>query len=179
MNERAPRYQLPLASLAALVAGDFEGISETEGANRGPAVEWFQKLGNINPGSPWCAAYVNGCAEVAAAIKNVRSPLERVPHQGYVEAYHRLGLAEGWVVPASEVGVGDLFLLYDDDRPDPVYGGRGRHVHIGFVRRPPHDGWEYETLEGNTNEDGSPEGIGVFRRTRPVDDDVTFLRWAP
>jgi len=48
-------------------------------------------------------------------------------------------------------------------------------THTGFVSAV--RGNVFETIEGNTNIGGSPEGFGVFRRTRPITRDYQFVRW--
>lgn len=159
---------LPLATLALHEARDFIGLEEVGGDNRGPTVEWFQKLGRIDAGLPWCAAFVNGAAEIAAAKKNVRSPLEAIDLQGYVQSYADWALEEDRLVGPDGVGIGDLFCLYHE--------GLERYAHIGFVHRPPHRG-VFTTCEGNAGDRGERKGYKVAARERDVTDGTIFIRW--
>lgn len=161
------RRSLPLATLALKEARDFIGLEE-QGQNRGPTVEWLQKLGTISPGDPWCAAFVNGAAEIAAAKKNMRSPLEQVALQGYVQSYVDWGEAARRTVEPDNVGLGDLFCLY--------HGGKERYAHMGFVHRPPHGGI-FTTCEANTGDQGEREGYKVAARERDVTEGTLFIAW--
>ena len=54
---------------------------------------------------------------------------------------------------------GDIFLLMDADGP---YGAH----HTGLVTGATEG--QVQTIEGNTNDDGSDDGIGVFIRSRKI-----------
>ena len=161
------RSLLPLPVAALAVAHDFVGLREIGGDNRGPGVEWILRAAGLSPGAPWCAAYVNRAVEVACAIHNVVSPLESVPLQGYVQSYYEHGVENGWLAPFTRVIPGDLFLVYSQTK--------GRYAHIGFVDRLVNG--TIHTVEGNTNDDGSREGYGVFTRERPLSERIIFLHW--
>jgi hypothetical protein len=72
---------------------------------------------------------------------------------------------------------GVQILLHDDALNDPskvkpgmifAISTGGGYGHVGFVAQV--IGNRLETIEGNTNDGGSREGIGVFRRTgRTID----------
>lgn len=161
------RKYLPLELATLSEAIDFIGIKEVGGDNLGPAVEFFQKLGEIDKKRPWCAAFDNGCAEIAAAKKNVRSPLEYVPLQGYVQSYFEHAVSADWIVSPEDTSPGCLFLLY--------FPSLERHAHMGFVRSLSEDG--FMTVEGNSNDDGSREGREVVSKFRPFNDRTVFLHW--
>jgi hypothetical protein len=170
MPAHSPRSQLPLHLAALSYAHDFVGVTEV-GDNRGPAVEFFQRAAGIPPGSAWCAAVVNACAELGAAIRNQEaSPLEKVPLQGYVPSYWQYGVLHGWDVEWPDVAAGDLFLLWNNSL--------GRYAHMGFVDavRPLVN--RYTTVEGNTNLAGGREGLVMARRERRAGSRSRFLRWA-
>jgi hypothetical protein len=145
---------------------DFIGVDEPDGDNRGPAVEWLLKGANLNPGEPWCAAFVNRCAEIACAKKNVRSPLERVPLQGYVQSYYQYAAEDGWLT--TDPAPGDLFLIW--------HRAKNRYAHMGVVAFAYSDG-RFDTVEGNSNSVGSREGIEVAANTRiaGVGDQIKFV----
>jgi hypothetical protein len=61
---------------------------------------------------------------------------------------------------------GDLFILLNADR----------HAHhMGFVTATNPES-EFETIEGNTNQGGSVNGDGVYRRTRTAGPRTVFVR---
>jgi hypothetical protein len=156
---------------ALMYALDFLHVVEVGGDNRGPGVEFFQRSANLNPGSPWCAAFVNACAEMAAAVINKeRSPLEKVELQGYVPSYYQWAKKLDLLVPFEEIIPGDLFLLW--------FESKDRHAHIGFIDRVDLDEDRYGTIEGNTDDKASREGIKVARRIRTPRKGDVFVRWA-
>jgi len=157
------RALLPIRDVFLEEAEDYLGIREQGGDNRGPAVEFFQKLGEIRPGQPWCAAYVNACAEIACSKKNLVSPLEAIRLEGYVQAYYEYAVAQNWLVDRPQAG--DLFMVW--------HGGTiNRYAHIGIVAAATDEG--ILSLEGNSNDDGSRNGIGVFQNLRAYSPRIVF-----
>lgn len=155
-----------LRGAALAVALEMLGVQEQGGSNRGRQVEAFQRAAGIRPGDPWCAAFVNWCAERAAERLGVRSPLERVPLQGYVPSYVDTFPA----VTLDNALPGDLFAVWSP--------ARMRYAHIGFVRGVLGRGWNLSTVEGNTNEAGGREGDRVLSRVRDGHPSrVVVLRW--
>jgi hypothetical protein len=112
---------------------------------------------------------VNGCVHTGCAKKNVPSPLEKIPRQGFVQDYVDWARDEDRIVPAHQVEPGDLFALH--------FESRGRFAHIGFVYDVPRDGY-YSTVEGNTDDEASREGVKVSARERDVTDGTVFIRWS-
>jgi hypothetical protein len=156
-----------LPSAAASLALLQEGTREV-GENWGPKVQAFLAAANVHTPNPWCAAFVNWCAEQEAAKLGVKSPLELVPNQAYVQSYVDYGKAHGWVIPTKDAKAGDLICFF--------HKSEGRYAHIGFVT-----GWkdgQIMTIEGNTNDEGSREGYEVAKRLRTVTSGVLILRWA-
>ena len=172
MNVGSPRQLLTLREAALMYALDFEHVVEVGGDNRGPAVELFQRAAGLIIGSPWCAAFVNACAELGAAVINQgRSPLEEVELQGFVPSYFQWAKKHDLLVPFEAMIPGDLFLLW--------FGGeKQRHAHIGFVDRVDLDVDGYGTIEGNTDDRASREGIKVAKRIRKPKKGDVFVRWA-
>ncbi len=144
------------------IAGDELGVLEVPpGSNRGPRVnEYLRVVGlDATAGSfPWCAAFVYWCFEQAAHGLGRPNPVVRTA--GVLEHWRRaahksvprLAAAEATADPAR-VRPGMIFV-------QDFGGGAG---HTGLVESV--QGGRLVTLEGNTNDDGSREGIGVFRRT--------------
>lgn len=166
------RRLLTLREAALSYAHDFAHVRE-EGSNRGTAVEFFLRCANVDPGAPWCAAFVNACAELGAAIRDKEpSPLEQVKRQAFVADYVTWAKEHGRTVRPLEMEPGDIFCLWNRSKL--------RHAHMGFVdwvnpeRTGPQD---FKTIEGNSDEAGRREGVRVVaRRRKPRIEDV-FIRW--
>ena len=143
------------------------GVHETS-ENWGPEVKEFLAAANVKSPAPWCAGFVNFCAQKEAEKLGLVSPLEAVALQAYVQSYADYGKKHGWVVQAKDAQPGDLFLLY--------YDSLHRYGHIGYVTEM--KGRFFSTVEGNTNAAGSREGTLVAKKNRPVSANVLFLRWS-
>lgn len=163
------RALLPFNLCTLSYARDYIGIEEVGGDNKGPAVEIFQRSADIPAGAPWCAAFVNFCAEMASALKNEWSPLEQIKREGYVQDYYTWAVAREKIVEWDQAAPGDLFLL--------MFPAKKRYAHIGFVDMMDLDRMEFSTIEGNTNETGGREGYLVAARIRPITDKIRFVRW--
>ncbi|MFI9240806.1 peptidoglycan-binding protein [Streptomyces sp. NPDC053079] len=103
-----------------------------------PALEWAQ-------GEPWCSTFVTWCFQEAGAAD---------------------------LVPVTASCAEGVEWFQDQDRYTdyPVIGGvvyfsPGGGSHTGIVIAYTDD--EITTVEGNTNDDGSSEGDGVYLKTRP------------
>ena len=137
------------------------GVRERTGNNDGAQVEDYLRYVELRKGNPWCAAFV--CWVFGkAGIANPRSgwspnlfPAKNIIWQRSQSAALRTGTAERRTcVPAR----GDVFGIWFPDKR--------RIAHVGFV-----DQWDDSwvvTVEGNTNEAGSREGDGVYRKRRLV-----------
>lgn len=147
----------------------FVGVRETS-PNWGPEVSTFLHAAGVDSPAPWCCAFVNYCAEMAAREVGVTSPLESVRYQASVQSCVDYGRAHGWQVKfASEVEPGDLFCIY--------FPSLSRFGHIGIVTAKHRDNRHFGTCEGNSNDDGSRDGYEVVRRVRENTDNVIFLRY--
>lgn len=161
----SPRARLDVGFLALTIAQDWLGLEE-DGDNSGPGVHYLQEEAGIGDGAPWCAAAVNTWARQAHALKDLESPLERVPKQGLVQSYVDYGVGHGWVVRDDGLVLpGDIFCLQ--------FPG-GEYHHMGLVREPIRDS-HFITVEGNSNDDGSREGRAVVSNPRRVTGGVLFL----
>lgn len=139
------------ALLAAAHDADRKRVRE-RGPNRGPEVEAYLARVGLNPGYPWCAAFVT-FHYLAAGGDRKRLPTRPASVCSWVRG-------RGFRVTdsADEVRRGDAFAWCNAD-------GTG---HMGFivkVVRTPVGAWIH-TIEGNTNAAGSREGDGVYRRVR-------------
>ncbi|WP_271729094.1 CHAP domain-containing protein [Aquimarina algiphila] len=103
----------------------------------------------LGAGYSWCAAFVSWCyqnigveAPKSAWVPSYALKSKRIYQRGKFQ--HR------------RPQMGDVFILWSRKLKRPA--------HIGFV-----DQWGDKfiiTVEGNTNEDGSREGDGVYRKRR-------------
>jgi hypothetical protein len=144
------------------IAGDELGVLEVPpGSNRGPRVDEYLRVVGLDAAAgsfPWCAAFVYWCFDQAARGLGRSNPVVRtagVLNHWRRAAQHgvpRLAAADATANP-GRVRPGMIFV-------QDFGGGAG---HTGLVESV--QGGRLVTLEGNTNDDGSREGIGVFRRT--------------
>ncbi len=152
----------PLLKRVLEVAASQVGVmEEPTGSNRGPQVDEYLRCVGLDPASashPWCAAFVYWCFDKAAAELKVANPA--VKTGGVLDMWTRAGSwgvkrisAMEALAQPSLVQPGCVFVL-------STGSGNG---HAGLVEWV--DGDRLATIEGNTNEKGRREGIGVFRRT--------------
>lgn len=130
------------------------------GSNSGPEVEQYLKSVGLGPGFAWCAAFTYWCVNQVAAGDN---PL---PKSGGVQDMWTRASGKGLPTlkpPQARaepklIAPGMLFFVAHD-------GGTG---HTGFIEGMLPGGL-LSTVEGNTNDGGTREGIGVFRlKRRPI-----------
>ena len=124
------------------------GIREETGRNDGPQVEAYLETTGIGKGNPWCAAFVNWVLK--------RSEVS-TPNSAWSPDWFKsnviLERSRGIVGNPRK---GDVFGIY--------FQSMGRVAHVGFVHRWGED-W-VETVEGNSNDNGSRDGDGVYRKKR-------------
>ena len=143
------------------------GVREATGRNDGPQVEMFLQHVGLRKGEPWCAAFVSYCLHKAGRAS--------APYSGWSPAF----FPERYRIRRDTTLLpGDVFGIY--------YQNLRRIAHVGFVDTVlyihirqgtnPKQPVRYfapntdfiPTVEGNTNNNGSREGIGVFRKLRPI-----------
>lgn len=124
------------------------GVRELTGYNDGKQVETYLKYVGLPKGQPWCAAFVSW-AYGQNGLKKVRAGgCVLLMEQGKV--IYKSGKS------SSSPMQGDVFFIW--------FVNKNRVAHTGFV-----DAWGNSfvtTVEGNTNEAGSREGDGVYRKKR-------------
>ena len=137
------------------------GIRELTGHNDGKAVEMYLHAVNLGKGNPWCAAFVKwnyDQAGIKTTINGMALSVHRPGHFVYFKGNF-----------TSEPVPGDAFTLY--------FPSLGRIGHTGF-----YDGRintsVFKTVEGNTNQAGSREGDGVYRKYRSFHATYSISRWA-
>ena len=177
----------------------YVGVRELTRHNDGPEVERFLAHVGLKKGAPWCAAFVSYCLHKAGYTDAPRSGWS----PDYFPKRQRVwALSQKYTPPHADstppyhAQIGDLFGIW--------YANLGRIAHVGFVdcpdpstqnraqqhEKPPnattpriniippsHSGAYITTVEGNTNDNGSREGIGVFRKYRPLKSIKYIARW--
>ena len=128
--------------------------------NTGPEVNAYLKSVNVPPGSYWCMAFVNWCFQNGAVDAGVPDtfPVDagciNVWNIVKSKAPQRIVTKAQAIADPSVIKPGFVFILDHG-------AGRG---HTGFVKD--HIGGALRTVEGNTNDNGSANGIGVFELNR-------------
>lgn len=138
------------------------GVREKSGRNDGPEVEKFLKNVGLGPGYPWCAAFVKTCLleagiKSASRINGMALSTENKSHFIYRARKH-----------LGEPEPGDVFTIW--------YSSLGRIGHTGFFHKKINSSF-FETVEGNTNDAGSREGDGVYRKKRSYNATYSISRW--
>lgn len=125
-------------------------VGKTEkplGSNWGHPVQDYLAAVGIGFPASWCMAFVYWCHVQAGASKQL---------------YRSGGVLKVWNnTPAK-------YKVYKDPQPGDIFimdKGNGLG-HTGFVEKT--DGTFIYTIEGNTNDTGSREGIEVARLQRPI-----------
>ena len=137
------------------------GVRELTGRNDGERVEMYLKSCNLAKGNPWCAAFITWTFKTAGvkAVVSAWSP-SWFPAQNttYIRGQ------KGNKTPQTA----DVFGIY--------FSSKKRIAHVGFI-----DEWESGsyviTVEGNTNQAGSREGDGVYRKRRLKSQIYKVSRW--
>ena len=158
-SSRAPT---PLLAKAIEIARSQIGIMEQPpGSNRGPEVDEYVRRAGLNPGGKfaWCAAFLYFCFDEAAIAGGRANPV--IKTAGVLDHWERAGrkgvpriTGPKAVEDPGLVQPGHIFII-DTGAP----GGGG---HTGLVVEVV--GGKLVTIEGNTNDLGSAEGVGVFKR---------------
>lgn len=146
-----------LAQRATQIAMNKEGVRELTGNNDGPEVEAYLKSVGLGKGYSWCMAFVVSCFDDAAKQLGVNMPLVRTG--GCMDQWNRTTCQK-----VTKPQTGDIFII-------DLGNGAG---HTGIVVAV--NGDEVETIEGNTNDNGSANGDGVYRRTRKIARMKGFIR---
>jgi|SRR5215469_2079551 len=124
------------------------------GSNWGHPVQDYLATTGIDEPAAWCMAFQYSCFNQAASVLGIVNPLTKtasVSHAWQVAyPYHKSTNIDGF-----KPQPGDVFIM--------LFKAGGGHT--GIVESVGDDG-TLHTIEGNTDLNGSPEGIGVFRRIR-------------
>ena len=138
---------LTLSARALSIAKSQLGFSEEpKGSNKGPHIKKYLNSVGLDEGYSWCMAFVYWCTNEAAKEQGVPNPL--VKTAGVLAQWNKIPKSMKFTTPQA----GDIFIM-------DFGGGKG---HTGFVTSVK-DG-VIQTIEGNSNDDGSREGYEVCRK---------------
>jgi hypothetical protein len=149
----------PLLKAVIRLAVNELGVAEDPPhSNRGDRVEEYLASVGLEPGNPWCAAFVYWCFGEAAHQVNQANPLVRTGHcmTHWNETTGKKIRARDAQNDPALIRPGHIFVINHG-------GGRG---HTGIVTETT-GGFIY-TVEGNSNPAGSREGLGVFCLSRKI-----------
>jgi hypothetical protein len=150
-----------LKKVLTVAAGEIGTMEVPPGSNRGPEVDLYIKTTGLDPAGhfAWCACFVYWCFNKASGALDVTNPCPKTAgvlahwaDANDVANARRILPSEAQSEP-SLIVPGTLFLLRTS----------GTAGHIGFIEAV--HGNQLTTIEGNTNDGGSREGVGVYRRT--------------
>lgn len=150
---------VPQARLEKIYTGQI-GVREKTGHNDGPAVEMYLRSVGLNKGFAWCAAFVHWCLVQADIKNNVRGAAASARNNDDLVLYRHKFL--------QEPRAGDVFTLWFNSM-------HGEH-HTGFFDRKINSS-VFASVEGNTNEQGSREGDGVYKKYRSFNATYSISRW--
>lgn len=156
------RVAAGLVAQVLVVAQSQIGVMEKPlGSNRGPQVDAYLKAAGLNPtkGSfPWCVAFTYWCFQTAAT--NLARSNPHVRTAGVLDHWNKAKGVPGAVRITHAAATNDPALVQPGQLFVMDYGGGMGHSGIVLAVA---DG-RLVTLEGNTNDGGSRNGIGVFKR---------------
>jgi len=153
---------MTLALRALNIAKSQLGCSEIpKGSNWGKDVQKYLASVGITFPAAWCTAFVYWCVNEAAKEMGVVNPLHKTG-----------GVLLGWK------NVNKKFKFTNDPKPGDIFimdFGKGKG-HTGFVTAV--KAGRIETIEGNSNDEGSREGFEVCRKPggRPTTSIIGYIR---
>lgn len=145
----------PLAAKVLELAAAEVGVRE-HSRNRGPEIDGYNREIGHDPEKrdPWCAIFVSAMVKRACVELCIKVPIH------LTAGCFTLDEQAPATMRTREAKPGCIFFLQG-------------HKHTGFIVGG--GGLAWETIEGNTNDGGSPEGDGVYRRHRRLDELLCFI----
>jgi peptidoglycan hydrolase-like protein with peptidoglycan-binding domain len=132
---------------------------EVGGQNKGPWVRLFTD-GSEGDRYPWCAGFATFCVKQACETLGVPLPMQRTLSCDVISTSsgHRFLKGSGRV--PGKITPGSIFVQQATGAERQKY----KYRHTGIIASAGPD--TMQTIEGNTNDDGSAEGYEVCARTR-------------
>ena len=144
------------------------GVEEIDGTNCGPRVNEYKAATNLPPREawPWCAAFICWLVREAMLKGNGPYTFQRPKTAGAWDL-------ENWSLrqdnsthtlrnPGHDIRAGDIVIF--------------KFSHVGIAIDSPIDD-SVATIEGNTDDAGSREGGGVYRKRRKLSSIKTRIRF--
>ena len=155
---------LKLGELVARVAESKLGIRESGGPNKGKDLQQFFDADDYDPngakpgddGYPWCAAFVCLCVKEAMHGGTYTFKRPTTASAFGLEAWSLAQDNSTWTrkPPARDIQRGDIVVF--------------EFSHCGIATSDIDEQGYFVTVEGNTNQAGSREGDGVYRKSRHI-----------
>jgi cell wall-associated NlpC family hydrolase len=148
-----------LLTEALRIAATQLGIMEVPpGSNKGPEVNEYLASTGVPPGNFWCAAFVFWCFKRAAENLGRSNPLVVTAHvmTHWNKTKGKKIVSADAINNPSLVKPGSIFIMNTG----------GSSGHTGIIEKV--EGGFIHTIEGNSNNAGSRNGIGVFRMQRKI-----------
>lgn len=136
------------------------GVREKTGNNDGRAVEMYLRSVGLGKGYSWCAAFVHWSLD-SGGLRNPITAWSPTAHNPTNPVWFQQKLKK-------EPLPGDVFTIW--------FASKKRIAHTGFFNRRINNS-VFETVEGNTSEEGSREGDGVYKRRRSLNATYSITRW--
>jgi peptidoglycan hydrolase-like protein with peptidoglycan-binding domain len=147
-----------LEAVLAIAEKEVGTREEPLGSNWGPKVQAYLSRAGVPFAAAWCAAFVYWCFDEAAAAAGIANPVFKTA--GVMLHWNKTAgkkiLAKDAINNPALIKPGHIFMM-------SFGGGLG---HTGIVKSV--NGGFITVIEGNTNDGGSREGIGVFERIRKI-----------
>jgi hypothetical protein len=156
----ASSYNPPHVSIEAVYNSQVGVVEQPRGSNSGPEVRKYLRSVKTTVPAPWCAAFVHWCLDSAGIANNITAYSPTAINKNNL-VYYRGRLIK-------PITPGDVFTIY--------FVSMGRIGHTGFCGVQL-NATVVQTVEGNSNDGGSREGYGVFRRKRPLHTLYSISRW--
>lgn len=136
------------------------GVREATGKNDGAEVEMYLRAVGLGKGYAWCSAFVAWCLNEVEIPHKVNAWSPTAENKSYF-IYRDKNIVK-------EPRSGDVFTIW--------YASLKRIGHAGFYHKNQNDKI-IVTVEGNTNDAGSREGDGVYKKYRSLNTIHSISRW--
>lgn len=156
-----------LSARALDIATHQLGVREKGASNSGPEVDKYLQSVGLKPGYPWCMAFVYWCynqASLQSGVPNFLIKTAGVMHQWNEQQPVRKIVLNKVLKDAAIIRPGAVFIM--DYGKGTGHTGLVEKIHGSYV----------DTIEGNTNDEGSREGYEVCRRTRRLTSIKGFIQ---
>lgn len=161
-DRQAVKHELSVQQTVVNIYTAEIGVRELTGHNDGVRVIQYLQSAHLSKGNPWCAAFV--CWTYKQS--NVNTIIS--------------GYSPAWFPNSNTIYTRGSAINRIPDRAD-VFGiyfkNKGRIAHVGFIDKWPPNNSYCVTVEGNTNEAGSREGDGVYKKRRLKNQIYKVSRW--